>query len=155
MKRLLPLLFAGCVGSAYVVHPDPGFTPTVLDAAHAAAADWESRVPVRITFADGPCPAERKDGMICLHPIESIPMLPWEPGTLVGLTVYTEVWLAEPILERDSFPLVQRVIAHEMGHSMGLQHTGPGTLMYPYGDKGSLTVTDADVKQWKLLRGLP
>lgn len=157
-KRLLvwiSLFFlVGCFGSDYVARPDPGFSAATLAAAHAAAADWMANVPVKITFADGVCPDQRQLGMICMHPVASIPPNPFEPGVLTGYTVFTEMWLVESTLVKQSPALAQRLIAHEMGHAMGLLHHGPGTLMYPYSDQGSLTVTPDDVEQWKAVRVL-
>jgi hypothetical protein len=154
LSVLLVLFAFGCLGTAYTVHPDLGFAPSVLDAAHAAAADWEANVLVKITFSNEMCPVLRRMGMICMHPVQSIPTLPWEPGVLAGFTVYYDIWLAEPLLESGAQKYKQRVIAHEMGHSMGLSHTGPGTLMYPYSNGGSWTVTAADATQWRVVRGL-
>jgi hypothetical protein len=147
-------LLIGCFGADYVARPDPGFSVTTLAAARAAAADWMANVPVKITFADGPCPEQRRLGMICMHPVDSIPPNPLEPGVMTGYTVFTEMWLVEPALVKQTPAMAQRLIAHEMGHAMGLLHTGPGTLMYPYSDLGSLTVTPTDIAQWRAVRAV-
>jgi hypothetical protein len=45
----------------------------------------------------------------------------------------------------------EEVVLHELGHSIGLEHSGGadgiGTLMYPNVDEGSYHVTDKDLKQ--------
>jgi hypothetical protein len=146
------LSLVGCFGSDYQAHFDPGFTPTVESAARAAAADWMAHVPVTIAFRDGVCPSPRTRGLICMHPVNAIPAVPWEPGTLAGYTIVTEMWLATPLLAKDSLAGVQRLIAHEMGHSMGLQHSAGKTLMNPNGATGSLVVTPADVAQWRTVQ---
>jgi hypothetical protein len=87
--------------------------------------------------------------MICLHPVQSVPPVPWQPGHLVGYTVYSEIWLATPDLQAYDAAHRQRVIAHELGHAMGLQHTGPGTLMYPAANGGAMTVQPTDAAQWR------
>jgi hypothetical protein len=150
---LLALLLAGCVRDAYVIHPDPGVAPSVLDAAQAAVEAWTAHVPVTIRLDGAPCGVVPAAGDVCLHPIAAIPSLPWEPGTLAGVTAFNEIWIAEPLLERASPAQRQRLIAHELGHAMGLLHTGPGTLMYPYASGGAMTVTPADVAQWYAVRG--
>jgi len=152
---------AACFGSDYQVHPDPGVAPSVMAAARAAAADWMSaaaraHVPLTITVEADACPATRALGLICIHPVASIASVPWEPGILVGYTSFHEMWLAEPALESSSPAEVQRVIAHEMGHAMGLVHPAKpdGSLMWPYPEGGSLTVTPADIAQWQAVQKL-
>jgi hypothetical protein len=146
---------AGCFGADYVVHPDPGFPAVLTTAAQAAAADWMSKVPVVITFSPLPCPDIREGGMICMHSVKSIPSDPFEPGTLSGFTIFTEMWLATPLLLANPPQYQQRLIAHEMGHAMGLLHTAAGSLMYPYSDGGALTVQQVDINQWYAVRHKP
>jgi hypothetical protein len=156
MIRFLPiaaLALIGCFGSDYTTHLDTGFAPSVLAATKAAAADWEANVPVKITVADGACPpGAHANGLICMHPVALLPSLPWEPGITLGFTILTDMWIAETLAEKMSPALLQRLIAHEMGHAMGLEHTGPGTLMDPYSDEGALTVQPADAQQWLNIR---
>ncbi len=153
---LCALALVGCIGSDYRVQPDAGFSGGTMVAAHAAAADWMANVPVKITFADAPCPPQHTGGMVCMHPVAALPSLgAVEPGQLAGLTIFTDIWLVEPSLAELPEARVQRLIAHEMGHAMGLLDAfdKPGTLMYPYGDKGALMVQPADVAQWYAVRG--
>ena len=46
------------------------------------------------------------------------------------------------------------MIAHEIGHSLGLVHTGPGTLMFPgYGKGQPNAITCGDIEQYASVRG--
>ena len=45
------------------------------------------------------------------------------------------------------------MIAHEVGHTLGLGHVGPGHLMYPdYGKNQPNAITCGDIKQYASLR---
>jgi predicted Zn-dependent protease len=54
---------------------------------------------------------------------------------------------------------LSHVVQHELGHAMGLEHTGLGTVMW-HGTDGTMEVqtlaaqdvTAADVEQWRSLR---
>ncbi len=146
------LTLAGCFGSSYTVRPDVGVASSVQSAARAGAADWEANTAAKITFSDVPCDGHRTGGMVCIHPVNGLPPLPWEPGVLLGVTVLTDMWLDEPKLEGMPVEKAQWALAHELGHAMGLLHTGPGTLMYPYYEGAAHVVTPADVEQWKAMR---
>lgn len=146
------VLAAGCYrGSTYETDmPAPPAFPLELEqAASAAAADWQQHVPVSLAPIVRPCPNEpRPLATLCLLPVEKIPAVPWEPGTLSGFTIGNDVWLAVPPLLADPPDRRQRLIAHELGHAMGLVHDSKGTLMFPWANGGSLVVTDRDVAQW-------
>lgn len=154
--RLLGLLaLVGCFGSDYQAHLDPGIAPMVQTAARAAAADWMANVPVTISFAPAACSAARAQGMMCIHPVATIPFIPWQPdaaGSFSAYTIDTDMWIAEPLLETRGPAFAQRTIAHEMGHVMGLSHTIGHTLMNPDNNVGAWTVTAVDVAQWQAVR---
>lgn len=149
---LFAICLLGCYrGSTYEtsVPPAPGFPVELQQAAQAAVLDWERNVPVALVPKIQPCPGEpRALNSLCIVPVTSIPSVPWEPGELAGYTLGNEMWIAVPLLEADDAAHRQRLIAHELGHAMGLQHDVAGTLMYPYSDLGSLVVTAKDVAQW-------
>src|ERR1700676_4823309 len=96
LASLLLLAVVGCYGTDYTVHPDTGFPPDLLDAAHAAAADWESKVPVKFAFSSTSCATARPAGLVCLHVVATLPQVPWQPGELAGFTVLDDIWLAGP-----------------------------------------------------------
>jgi hypothetical protein len=148
---LVLLLATGCyTGALYQTHLGPGMTLDLRVVATKAALDWEQHTRVKLDVHTDNCPTlVRSSASICVFPVDSIPSVPWEPGELTGYTLLNNVWIATPKLEGETEAYQQRLIAHELGHAMGLSHDVEGTLMYPYRDKGSLTVTPRDVAQWE------
>lgn len=146
------LLAVGCYrGTEYATHIQPDIPADIAGSAQAAVADWEANVPVKLHLDIAACNIVHSPATICIHSVQSIPPIPWEPGHLTGYTIVTEILLATPDLLKEPADARQRVIAHELGHAMGLQHDVAGTLMYPYSDLGSKTVTAQDAKQWHKL----
>jgi hypothetical protein len=112
-----------------------------------ATRDWARATPASFTFRSVTCEGI-KEGRICIHIItdDEFASFGLDDNTL-GIT-YTrphtsgaEVWV------RSSIPGFSRVVTirHELGHAMGLHHSGPGTLMAPSLDTGSTTITIDDV----------
>jgi hypothetical protein len=142
----------GCTANAYHTRVPSTFSPALQAAAFAAAKDWEANVPVTLDVQVAPCGDVATQ--VCLVGVGAIPALPWEPGNLTGLTINRTILLDTASLGGDTPAARQRLIAHEMGHAMGLLHTCGNTIMYPYSDGGALTVTATDAAQWKYVHGM-
>lgn len=156
---LLAPLALGCAptrGDHYRVGIDPAFTPEAQSAVLAALDDWSAKVPVIFAPFVG-CEAVT-DSVIDLHP-----GTPGPEGWLgVTYSDYTTGWTrvdgADILIDvRDAGPILQGIVAHELGHAMGLGHVTDATepvLMYPAsGGRWSPGVTLNDEEQWYRIRG--
>jgi hypothetical protein len=123
----------------------------------AAAADWMAHVPeLHIDFVD----AAPDNCANCIYIV---------PGTMAtinpacfGVDHALGCTLRLPYLFNSASLIVAsdcpenmkpEVWLHEMGHALGLVHTGPGTVMCASFQCAAKTVTAADVAQYELVRG--
>ena len=100
--------------------------------------------------ANGECDRFRRNNLICLHrgSVEGM------PDDVVGWTItqpdekssdiYVKTYMTPPFLESE-------VWQHEIGHALGLQHTGRNTLMCRTTACSAMNVTPADLQQWEHL----
>lgn len=131
-----------------------------------AVADWEAHVPelhVKIVKAHGGCglSALLYKGCITIERVTP-DVLYGEAGAkgIAGLCVRDDPArgyssdISYIIYNTDVLPRyeVGRVIRHELGHSFGLWHYGPGDVMDPNQDTWTWVVTDRDAKTWRSIR---
>jgi len=155
----------GGLGDTYVVHVDPRFSQDEQAKIVAALDSWEAAVPVHFTVEIGPCSGVH-GGMICTHAstrAEIAAKQAVSDGVGVGLTLRTqisgnsvdggEVFIDQPTIEANYAEDFQRIVAHEIGHAMQLEHNGPGHLMAAMVSDDAPAPTCADDAQWYELRG--
>jgi hypothetical protein len=139
---LVALTLTGCLGTqpaypmTYVVESD--IRAPELD---AAIAEWANALP---GIALGRVGTPTVGGSI------QVVNATLAEGT-AGRTAWTgDVWFVEIDLGQIAARgyNAQEVMAHELGHAMGLVHTGPGTLMCATLVCAAELVMPADVAQW-------
>jgi hypothetical protein len=166
MKYFLPILFSslGCLGcdqyhgDTFNLVIDPAFTSTQREMIVAGAEDWAGKIP-ELTIASIKyqiCPDPRPEGVVCYHPIQSLPIPSdicnyghVEP-TFVGVTCHPGnggdiyVWTGESAFQVDA--------EHELGHAMGLAHEGTFNLMSAEYPAGLTQANCNDIAQWYHVR---
>lgn len=167
---LLSFTSCGGRGDFYTVYVDPAFTPAQDEAIVAALESWEDAAPVSLQPVVGPCSGVH-DGQVCIHASDHAGLMSRGAPTdeAVGLDAYREhidgtridggeIYIDVPAFESVDGGIAgyfQQTVAHEVGHAMGLMHTGEGSLMAPLLQDGNGVPTCTDVLQWYALRGEP
>jgi hypothetical protein len=157
----------GGIGSSYAVHVDPRFTVDEQAAIVAALESWEVAVPVHFTMEIGSCSGVH-GGTICIHVSDAEEIAAKQSqrdGTGVGLTLRQtswghvidggEVFIDVPTVEASYADDFQRIVAHEIGHAMQLEHNAPGHLMAAIATQDAPVPTCTDSAQWYEARGEP
>jgi hypothetical protein len=161
----LPAAGCGGIGDSYTVHVDPRFSAEEQAEVIAALDAWEQAVPVHFAVEVGPCSGIH-GGIICTHASDSAEIAARQSqpdGTGVGLTLGERTWghvvdggevfIDVPTVEASYAADFQRIVAHEVGHAMQLQHDAPGALMAAMVTEDAPAPTCADAAQWHRLRG--
>ena len=160
-------LGCGGIGNTYLVEADPAFTQDEQASIAAALDSWEAAVPAHLTMQIASCSGVQ-GGTICIHASDAATIAANNQsqldGTGVGLTLRKsswghtvdggEVFIDVPTIEQKGFAAdFQRIIAHEVGHAMQLEHNAPNNLMAPMATEDAPTPTCTDASQWYALRG--
>jgi hypothetical protein len=162
---LLCLQGCGGIGDSYAVYVDPRFGTDAQGTVLRALDAWEAAVPVHFTVLIGSCSGIH-EGEICTHAStrSEIASRQTQPdGTGLGLTLRETTWghvvdggevfIDLPTVEQDYADDFQRVVGHEIGHAMQLEHDAPGNLMSAIATEDAPTPTCADAAEWYAVRG--
>lgn len=139
----------------YQVGMSPAFTPEEQGFIGDALEHWIigsklSSRPIHFQVRVVECNRSQNDYLICLHkgttegmPSSDVGWTNWLPDShSADIWVKTEVVFSQYRSE---------VWQHELGHALGLSHTGEGTLMCWTTRYAALNVTLADIQQWEQL----
>lgn len=164
MKYLLAMIFVSSLVACspwdkgtgnYKVYVDGNFADNEQTLIQQAVTKWETSTDSFIKFSYTK-QWDRQDDLITISP-STYPAL----TTLVdekqgdkivdgvlGLTTYegqsSVIMIAEELRNQVTF---REVAEHELGHALGLQHTGKNTVMYHSVDGAAKEVVCADVEQ--------
>lgn len=163
---------AGCAqipSDTYKVYIDPNFTTMQQESILIALQEWQDAVAsydggVALTLTPVIAPFEECGSVECEHVIT----IRWDTMAQLDASVdadalgttsrysagdWANIWAG--VDGNDADPTTfHTMILHELGHGMGLHHTGPGTLMYyEMGPNDPGYVTCLDVGQWANVRG--
>jgi hypothetical protein len=166
----------GCVsyGTSFTYSFDPRFAPDEKAAIVAAMNDWseavlEGSAASPLSFVEDPTASGEGSNQIRFVASTGAEMEARRPNAPRGLLGWNEVvdaregsswvWFALDRLQGSwgstNLALLSQIAEHEVGHSLGLQHTGPGTIMCGNVGCMAVAVECQDVAQYSALRGEP
>jgi hypothetical protein len=147
-------LSAGCapLPDRYDVRVSDQFTDEQIAGIRQAVDAWNAGLGAHVLSVEVGSPCDPAPD-VCVQPTTLAANNARSGGTETWGYTQKERWV---YLDTDAVPEADfpQVAAHELGHAMGLVHTGPGTLMCASAKCASPTVTQADDDQWYELRGV-
>lgn len=162
---VLTIVSCGGTPSSYSVMID-GFTPEQASTVVEACRIWEhavadpSRLRLFVNIGE-PCDLSHDDA-ICVFPTTMAKIAEANGAERFGVT-YHRLHDVQPqgtidpmgsvIYVATDTGDVKQTSEHELGHALGLVHTGPGTVMAPYVQEAARNVTPADVGQFMKVHG--
>lgn len=144
---------------------DPAFSHDERAKVVAALESWEAAVPVHFRPRIAAC-AGIHDATILTHASTREEIAAKQKpadGMDLGLTLRETAWTGSvdggeaffdvPTIEADFPEDFQRIVAHEVGHAMHLNHDAPANLMAAMATDDAPTPTCTDDAQWYVARG--
>ena len=138
----------GAISDSYAVSISSAFSPDQSVRIMGGLVSWRLAIPeLHLFISPDSAPSTDCDAFdVCIAPgtLPDPDLGAWDPSTGFIQLDPAEIdgWGSQ----------WSRMTGHEMGHAMGLQHTGRGTLMAPFVTDMAAAPTATDVAQWKALR---
>ena len=143
---------------SYDVSLDPTFQPDEVEAIVTGLEEWQESIPeLHVTYSVSTCDSPAAC-QVCFHPDHSAP----DPShdvigsTFPGSSDDSKVLIYVDRIRATGWEpsaLTAQTAAHEMGHAIGLRHTGAQTLMAADVPDQAHGVTPTDVAQFWSVRG--
>jgi hypothetical protein len=143
------------LGTTYEVVVDPAAGADAYAQMQQAAAAWVAAIPeLSLRVSQGPCPGVPARGVVCAAIADAAQQAEEHAAAGPGVIDDTVSWPPDDSAQVWFFSTEPGAQAaeHELGHAMGLVHTGPGTIMCAYTGGWPAGVTAADVTQFWALR---
>jgi predicted Zn-dependent protease len=154
------VLLTGCqfkFGSHYQVKIDPNFSADQQDQVFHSIEKWQDVSSNSVTFNTviASCNIANDKNEICVHASSQAQI-----NSLSGTDNYSGYTEAEgnnsdvyiPLDTLQPGAIFLTTIEHELGHALGLVHTGKGTVMCASSTCAAPEVTCADIQQYDSLR---